>query len=351
MNITTSHEAAAQAFEKVIKSIRQVPITCPENFLLHVKGFNFYGVDISNSRIDELDRIISACEAVENDTWKAQEDFFSYCKKSDLLFYAEKGGQIVGFCLVSLLLVNEYCFYTVDEAMVLRAFQGHNIALNLVTTSSLYFMKKIRLDKSIKKATYVSISANPKVVNNYLKNKYITRVFDNSFLPSEDLINVHRAYLAKYNHSLVDQNYPFCVKNLFPGSQQVDWCNKRYQFCDDVKKLLPPDFDHKERGDAWAFMFVTNIRLAYILITFVSLFFIGWRALFNKKLGLLRRKKRLLANPKLTRVRLIDGKFNEQVSVERRIADRRVFNLGCDANGVDRRISERRMVVRGATIS
>ena len=324
MNVNISQEAAVREIERVPRDVLQVSITCPNNFLIQVKGFNYYGVDISNTDISELKDLINACEAVENDTWKAQENFFEYFKRSDLLIYAEKGGQIVGFCLVSLLLINQYCFFTVDEAMVLRAYQCENIARTVVTTSYLYFMKKIDLGKSIKKFIYVSISANPRVVNMYYKNKYMSQTFESSFHFTDELVNIHRAYLEKYNLALVDNQFPFAVKNVFPGSQQLEWCNKKYQFCDSVKKMLPPGFDHKDRGDAWAFMFMAKMPAAYALFTLMVFSFIGKNALFNKQMGLLRRKKRMRANPKLTRVRLIDGKFSDHTSndAERRVRAR-----------------------------
>jgi hypothetical protein len=310
MNTNVIRETSALSIEKYYQEINQVPITSEDNFLIHNKGFNYYGIDLSTSDFAALEEVIDACESVENSTWKAQENFFEYVKKSDLLIYAEKDGQVVGFCLASLLLINEYCFFTNDETMVLKDCQGSNIALYIVTTAFLYFMKKIDLGKSIKKFIYVSISANPQVVNGYKKNTYWNQ-FDNSYHPSNELVSIHHAYLKKYNMSLVDEHYPFCVRNLFPGSQQLDWTKKKFQFMDEVRQLMPAEFDHKERGDAWAFMFMTNMRSAHKLFLYMALSFIGKKTFLNVKLGLFRRKKHLLASPKLTRVRLIDGKFIE----------------------------------------
>ncbi|MBP7738164.1 MAG: hypothetical protein KA369_19470 [Spirochaetes bacterium] len=333
-------EAIARTVEEEKKI--QVPVTCRDNFIHEHKGFNYYVVDLKYADYSILEDIISECEAVESDTWKAQEDFFNYIKKSDILVYAEKNGRIVGFNLVSLLLINEYCFYTIDEAMVLRAYQGNNIARNIVTTTLWWFLRIIELDSAVKKGVLVSISSNPRVVNNYYKNKYITNFLDNSFKPSDDLINVHRAYLVKNNFELVDRDYPFCVKNLFPGSQQLDWNNKKFQFLDEVKDLMPSDFEHTRRGDAWAFMVVTNMHLANFVIRAIALAFFGFKTLFHKKIGFLRNKKNLETRPELTRIRLIDGKFFDASAIERRTADRRIHNAGCDANGIDRRMSDRR---------
>ncbi len=337
-------EAIARTVER--EENFQVAITCRDNFLVDHKGFNYYVIDLKNTDFSILEDIVSGCEAVESDTWKAQEDFFDYIKKSDILVYAEKDGRIVGFNLVSLLLINEYCFYTIDEAMVLRAFQGNNIARNIVSATLWWFLKIIDLDGAVKKGVLVSISSNPKVVNNYFKNKYITRLMDNSFFPSEDLIAVHHAYLAKNNFELVHDDYPFCVKNLFPGSQQLDWNNKKYQFLDDVKRRMPGEFEHTRRGDAWAFMVVANMHLAYFVIRAIVFAFFGWKSLLHKKIGLLRNKKKLETRPEMTRIRLIDGKFFDVRAHERRKTERRVHNAGYDATGTDRRVTERRITLQ-----
>lgn len=321
----------------------QVPVACSENFLLNHRGFNYYGIDLRDSDFSCIEEIVSGCEVVESDTWRAQEDFFDYIKKSDLLVYAEKDGQIVGFSLVSLMLINEYCFYTIDEAMVRRSFQGKKIARNIVSATMWWFIKTIGVDSAVKKFVMVSISSNPKVVNNYFKNKYVSRILDNSFYPSTDLINVHRAYLAKKNFELVNTHYPFCVKNLFPVSQRLDWRKKEYQFLEAVKNRMPPEFDHARRGDAFAFMIVVRKWLAYSFVRACALSFFGMQALSNNKLGLLRKIAKLETRPPLTRIRLIDGKFIDRRTHDRRQADRRIHNAGCDAHGVDRRVGERRV--------
>jgi hypothetical protein len=285
--------------------------THPEFRIMRHRGFNYYAVDLRSSNFNEIEEIIDGCETVENDTWKAQEDFSQYIRKSDLLVYAEQGGQIVGFNLVSFLLVDDYCFYTIDEAMVLRAFQGNNLARNVVVTALWWFLKKIQLDDLVKKFVMVSISANPKVVNNYFKNRYLTGVLDNSFFPSADLVRAHHGYLHKYNHTLVDSTYPFCIKSLFPGSQILDWTDKRYQFMDEVKKRMPQNFDHAVRGDAWAFMVTANLHLAYIVIRTLALVFFGRGVLLNVKIGLLKRMKPFAVGPRLTRIRLVDDRFIE----------------------------------------
>jgi hypothetical protein len=216
----------------------------------------------------------------------------------------------------------------------------------VVITAFRWFMKNIKQDGMTKKLVMVSISANPKVVNNYFKNGYITRFLDNSFYPSDGLVRAHHGYLHKNNFTLVDNRYPFCIKKLFPGSQQLDWTDKRYQFHDEVRTKMPPNFDHKVRGDAWAFMAVANLRLAHILLRTLSFIFFGKEALLNKKIGLLRLNKRPATMPHLARIRLIDESFTERRIFERRAVDRRRADMGSDANGINRRITDRRSAER-----
>lgn len=305
-----THEAVLKTL-RVAQQIRRKRITHPAFRIMVYRGFNYYAVDLASAQFDTIKDIISGCEAVENDTWIAQEDFYQYIRKSDLLVYAERNGTIVGFNLVSFLLVNEYCFYTIDEAMVLRDFQGNNLARNVVTIALWWFSKKIQLDSAVTKMVLVSISANPKVVNNYYKNRYLTRVLDNSFFPSADLVRVHHGYLGKHKYKLIDKEFPFCIRNLFPGSQQFDWNDRRYQFLDKVRMRMPSDFDHTVRGDAWAFMTVANIRLAFVFIRVVTLIFFGRRALLNKKIGLLKRNKTIDDRLRLSRIRLVNGLSEE----------------------------------------
>lgn len=271
----------------------QISITAEENLILSRKGFNYYAVDLLQTNKRRLQNVIAALEAVERDTWIAQEDFWQYIEKCHFAIYAEKGGQVVGFNLVSIMYKNEFCIYTVEEAMVLNAFQGNNIARNVVIIGMWWFMRKKLGGQDVKRFVFVSTSCNPKVVNNYFKNKYVSKVLDNSFDPSEKLVEVHNEYLKKYNYTLVNNDYPFCLKNMFPGSNQFEKYEKIPQYIDGVKSKLPPEFDYVQRGDAWAFMVNASIKAFYLFTVATSLTFIGGKALFNNKIGLLKRKDRI----------------------------------------------------------
>lgn len=267
----------------------QIPIDAENNLIVRHKGFNYYAIDLRTTNRQRMVNVIAGLEAVERDTWVAQEDFWEYIKKSDLVVYAEKDGRIVGFNLVSIMMKDEYCIYTIDEAMVLRAFQGNNIARNVVTIA-LWWFKKTEWLEGIKKFVLVSTSSNPKVVNNYFKNNYVIKVLDNSFYPSDELVNLHYDYLKKYNYELVNPNYPFCLKKMFPGSNQFEKCEKIPQYMEGIQDKLPPEFDYVRRGDAWSFMVSASMFAFRFFTTAIILSFIGRKSLLNDKIGLLKRK-------------------------------------------------------------
>jgi hypothetical protein len=307
-------------------------ITCRDYFVMEHKGFSYYAIDLTKTDIKKVEKIIKSCEECEADTWQAQEDFFDYIKRSEILMYIEKDGTVVGFNLVSLLFYGEYCIYSIDEAMVRKKYQGKNLARNVVILTIRWFLANSSKAKQVKKICPLSISANPKVVNNYYKNKYITNVFDNSFNASQGLANLLREYMKKNSLSLVHEDYPFCIKNLFPGSNCFDPGDKRFQFCDEVKKRMPADFDHIDRGDAFAWLVVVSAP-SFWLVNFILMHVIyGPRFWFNRKVGLFRKK-----TSDFTKA-VVKPEF-----VEKRLKDRRVANVDLLILGFpDRRISDRR---------
>lgn len=281
-----------EALENKKSQVMQIPITAAENLVVSCKGFNYYCIDLEKINHSKIHDIIAGLEAVERDTWVAQEDFWHYIKKCHFAVYAEKDGQIVGFNLVSIMLKDEYCIYTVEEAMVLGAFHGNNIGRNVVVIGMWWFMKNKLQGQYLKKFVFVSTSCNPKVVNNYFKNKYVVKILDNSFNPSEELIQVHNEYLKKYNYTLVNSDYPFCLKNMFPGSNQFEKHERIPQYVDGVKSKMPSEFDYVQRGDAWAFMVKGSIKTFCIFTVAISLIFIGSKLLANNAINMRNSKKR-----------------------------------------------------------
>jgi hypothetical protein len=147
-----------------------LPITCKDYWIMSSKGFNYYLIDLFRVDLNKIWNNIKGCEAVENECWKAQENFFDYIKKCDVLSYVEKDGRIIAFDAVTLLCSGKTCIYSNDETMVLKAFRGKDIARKLIMATCEWYLTKSDYLKDTKKIIFLSISANPKVVNGYFKN-------------------------------------------------------------------------------------------------------------------------------------------------------------------------------------
>ena len=65
-----------------------IPITCEEYLIQRHNGINFYLIELGDIDWNRIHTIVKACEEVENQCWKAQENFFDYLKKCDVLSYA-----------------------------------------------------------------------------------------------------------------------------------------------------------------------------------------------------------------------------------------------------------------------
>jgi len=105
-------------------------------------------------------------------------------------------------------------------------------------------------------------------VNFYFKNAWTRVLFDCSFKPSLDLIAIKNEYCRRHRIELVHEDYPFCLKNLFPGSNMFSRNDPRFQFRTRVKSNIPPEFDHMERGDAYAFMLKIPVK-AFRVVSFI----------------------------------------------------------------------------------
>lgn len=232
----------------------QAPITS-KDFLVHShKGINYYIIDLKLIDWRRIGNIIDECGEVEDACWKAQENFFDYLRKCDVLSYAEKDGRIVAFDAVTLVYSGNTCLYSNDETMVLKEFRGQDIARKLVIVTIEWFLTKTACLKGTRYIVFSSFSANPRVVNSYFKNAWTRIFFDCSFKPSLQLISIKSEYCRKHKIDLVNEDYPFCLKNLFPGSNRFDPNDPKLQFTQNVKNHLPAEFDHMGRGDAFAFL-------------------------------------------------------------------------------------------------
>lgn len=252
--------------ESYAETFAYIPITSQEHLILTHRGCNYYLIDLKIADWNRIRNIINACEEVEQECWKAQENFSDYLQKHDVLSYVEKDGKVIGFDVVSLLRIGDTCIYSNDETMVRNAFRGQNLARNLVFATSRWFLSQTTRLTGVRSIAFLSISANPKVVNGYFKNAYTRILFDCSFQPSSDLIAIKEAYCAINNLSSVHPDYPFCLKEVFPGSAVHTADDPRCRFSAKVKAKMPPDFDHIVRGDAFAFMVKIPKPVAHLMV-------------------------------------------------------------------------------------
>jgi hypothetical protein len=271
----------------------QVPLTCGDYLIQRYKGINYYLIDLKTANWNRLSNVIHACQAVEQACWKPQENFFDYLEKCDILTYAEKDGRVIAFDVVTLLYSGPYCVYSNDETMVLKECRGMDIARKLVILTLEWFFTRTACLTSIgaKYLVFTSISANPRVVNAYFKNSWSRIFFDCSFKPSSRLISLRDEYCVKHGISLVNSNYPFCFKNLFPGSNSFDRNDPKFQFSANVKANMPHDFDHMDRGDAFAFMLKIPMKATRFVVLLLMARCFGRAYLSTKGLGLFSRKK------------------------------------------------------------
>lgn len=290
-----------------------LPVNSRHFFIQSHKGFNYYLIDLNTAKWSSLENIIRGCEAVENDCWTAQEDFSTYLKKCDVLSYAEKDGQIVAFDAVSILNSGSYCIYNNEESMVLRAFRGRDLAQRLVIMTVEWHLTKTASMKKKNYFIFTSISANPAVVNRYFDKSWLRKLFDSSFAPSPKLIALKEEYCRKYGIKVVDERYPFCLKNMFPGSNSFNPNDPKHQFSSHVRANMPADFEHMIRGDAFAFMLMIPMKMLRWVIFILMIKCFGAEYFSNRGVGLFSRRRPLIPYTLDERIPDLSG---EALSVE-----------------------------------
>ncbi|HNY49846.1 MAG TPA: hypothetical protein PLV50_03915 [Smithella sp.] len=285
-----------------------LPVDSRIFFIQSYKGFNYYLIDLNTVKWSSLGNIIKGCEAVENECWKAQEDFSTYLRKCDVLSYAEKDGQIIAFDAVSILNSGPYCVYNNEETMVLKKFRGRDLARQLVIMTVEWHLTKTAAMKNKKYFIFTSISANPAVVNRYFNKSWLRTLFDSSFAPSPRLIALKEEYCRKYGIELVDKRYPFCMKNMFPGSNSFDPKDPKYQFSSGVRASMPPDFEHMVRGDAFAFMLMIPMKIVRWVVFILMIKCFGMEYFSSRGVGLFSSNKPLVPSTFDGRIPDLSGK-------------------------------------------
>jgi len=263
----------------------KLPMNHQDFWIIESEGISYYMVDLKKIDMKMITDIVDGCAMVENECWKAQENFYDYIQKCDMLSYAVKNDRLIGFCAGSLFFHDAICIYSNDETMVLREFHNRNIARNMVFANMRWALKT-KVFKGIKNFVFMSISGNPRIVNGYYKHSHLIKIlFDCSFKASDKLIGAFNAFRDHYGIALVHQHYPFCVKNLFPGSNTFDPEDKRFQFLDRVRNNMPADFDHMKRGDAFAFLVKVPTSFTCAFVTFLMSFAFGKEFFSRKGIG------------------------------------------------------------------
>ncbi len=267
----------------------KLPVFREAFWAIEYKGIHYYIVDLKKTDMNAIKDIIDGCAAVEAECWNAQENFYDYIRKCDLLSYAVVKDRIIGFDAATLFYHGTICMFSNDETMVSRAFRNRNIARNLVLVSMCWFLKNTSF-KSVKHFAFLSISGSPRVVNGYFRHNYVKYLFDCSFSASKELIEFMDAYRTKYKLSLVHKDYPFCLKNMFPGSNRFNPKDQQFQFLVSVRRELPEDFDYMTRGDAFAFLGKASKFSGRILVFIVMTVSFGKKFFSRKGIGFFARK-------------------------------------------------------------
>lgn len=300
------------------------------------KGFDLYTVDLKNTPHHKLDAIIKKCEAVEKACWDAQENFYQYAVKRDLLTYAVHHGEIIGFQISSYWIMDSYFIFDLDETMVLRKYRGNNLAMALSAVNCRTFYLKISKMKNIKKMTFISVTPNLKLINLLDRLRHIIRVLDNTFNPSPNLMKINQYIVEKKGATLVHPDYPFFLKGVFPGSLNPVDCS--HNTSKRIEKMIPPGIDFHGRGDAFLFISCFGKLRLWPIMVVLLIKALGFGIFTNTNLGLLSRRKYKHVNKYLT--------VGNNIRIERRKNDRRVSSgIPDNADFVERRRYDRRAEV------
>ena len=253
------------------------------------KGYRFFTVDINNTPRKKLAAILKECEAIEKSCWVAQENFFEYAKKRNLLTYAVYKGKAVAFQILSYWIVDDVFIFDLDETMVLKEHRGKKLAMTLSGVNCRTLILRVRKLKNIRKMTFMGLTPNLRLVNLLDRIRHFIHFLDSSFNPSEKLMKIHDYLIEAKGESLVNRDYPFFLNGVFPGSlKPVDHINRT---SDRIRRILPPGLDFNNRGDAFLFLCLFDkVRILPVMVALL-LKAMGPGIIFNKKLGLLSRSK------------------------------------------------------------
>jgi len=253
------------------------------------KGYRYFTIDLQNTPQKKLNAVLKECERIEKSCWVAQENFFEYAKKRNLLTYAVHQGQVVAFQIVSYWTVDDVFIFDLDETMVIKQHRGKKLAMTLSGVNCRTLILRVRKLKNIRKMTFMGLTPNLRLVNLLDRLRHFIHFLDSSFNPSTKLMKIHDYLIEAKGESLVNRDYPFFLNGVFPGSlKPVDHINRT---SDRIRRILPPGLDFNTRGDAFLFLCLFDkVRILPVMVALL-LKAMGPGIIFNKKLGLISRSK------------------------------------------------------------
>ena len=301
-----------------INDIQKLKLDETQEAVYKYRGFRYYTIDLKNTPRKKLDAVLRACETVEKACWDAQENFFEYARKRNLLTYAVHEGKVVAFQIVSYWVVDDVFIFDLDETMVLKEHRGKKLAMTLSGVNCRTLILRVRKNRNIRKMTFVSLTPNLRLVNLLDRLRHIIHFLDSTFNPSKRLMKIHDYLIEAKGESLVHCDYPFFLKNVFPGSLKP--ADHMYNTSKRIRKILPPGLDFNRRGDAFLFLCCFDKMRILPVMVVLLVKAMGFKILFDKKLGLLSGEKYNHAYKYLA--------LDKTLFVERRKANRRRLMAG-----------------------
>jgi len=266
--------------------------------LIKYKGYSYYYIDLKAADLDSIGHIIDSCDRLEKDCWNPQSNFRDYIKKSHHLIYAEFEKEIVGFQLTTFPIYGRDQVISIDEVMVRDSHQKSKVALKFCSLAFCMGLKMAKKNKEITHVIWLGISCSPRVITSCHKGDPITGFFPNTFNPSQELIRFQDQYIKDNGLELVNEKYNFFLKNVFPCSNKQKGEHDGLNDSENLLTIVPPGFDHMERGDA--LMYAVRIgkrinRIAVLLMMFKNFGF----SFIYKNFGLKRRTELIYVHNEL----------------------------------------------------
>ncbi len=265
MNNSCNHEPATSP----------VFLDNPQFLLISNNRYSFYLIDLKTT--PNIDLIIDACAGLEAECWGAQQDFKAYLSGRDLLIYATHKGELAAFCVGSAWRMQDYGVISPDEMMVSPSHRRRYLGRTMTALLGRVACLGLQRDPNIKRIVGICTTPSPGLIMGIHKYRFMSR--DHSFKPSPKLIEIRDHHLRRNRWQVLNQQFPFFIKGLFPGSLKTHQTAPQH-------KIFPPDFDCAKRGDALLFMGSMSTSMVMTVTALFLQIDIGHKAWRNPRLGL-----------------------------------------------------------------